>query len=182
MENGQNLADEIKQIDEAVKSTLPVTLSAQQQLWIDYNALSGLITDVTGTGGFDREGNELRIRKMPITEFSQLIGVSRETLRAWRLSIPDFWKRVEDRRQELAPQSRVQAFHEKWYMAALSMKNWQVSEAWAINFLPNYKAPKLKVEHDLGNSWAALLGNKRKIVENIVEGEVVDATPDANQS
>jgi hypothetical protein len=58
---------------------------------------------------------------------------------------------------ELAPQSRVQLFHERWYTAALSMKNWQVSEAWAINFLPNYKAPKVKIEHEAGNTWAALI-------------------------
>lgn len=164
------MADEISELDTIIQSTMPVVLTEQQRNWVDYNALSGLITDLSGTGKFNDEGQEMTLRKMPITEFSKLIGVSRETLRQWRMTIPGFWDLVEQRRQELAPQSRVQMFHEKWYLAALSMKNWQVSEAWAMNFLPNYQSPKLKLEHEAGDSWAALYGHKR----NVIEGQVSD--------
>lgn len=174
MSDSQNVANEISEIDAAVKAATPYKLTPQQQLWIDYNALGGLLTDITGTGKLDRDGNEMTIRKMPITEFADKIGITRETLRRWRSDIPDFWDRVEKRRQEIAPQSRVQAFHEKWYVAALTMKNWQVSEAWAINFVPNYKAPRVKVEHEMGDSWAALAQAKKPVIE----GEVVDGRND----
>jgi DNA-binding transcriptional regulator YiaG len=161
MTPSQNLANEISEIDVAVKAATPFVMSAQQQLWIDYNALSGIVTDIT---------EDQSIRKMPITEFAEKIGVSRETLRQWRTMIPDFWDRVNKRREELAPQSRVQAFHEKWYVSALKMNNWAVSEAWARNFVPGYKEAKTKVEHELGNSWTALAQGKKEVIE----GEVVD--------
>lgn len=171
--DGQSLADEISQIDKAVADATPPVLTMQQQMWIDYNALSGLITDNTQEW-FDREGNPVTIKKMTIVEFAKMIDVSRETLRLWRNSVPDFWGRVNARRRELAPQSRLQKMHEAWYLKALKMDNWPVSEAWFINFDPNYETPKIKHQHEIGDNLAELLLTAER--DGIIEGEVAHAS------
>lgn len=145
-------------------------LTIQQQTWIDYNALNGLVTDNLEDGIDPKTGSAMTLRKMTIQEFAELIGVHRDTLRIWRSAIPNFWQRVNDRRRELAPTARLQLIHEKWYLNALKMKNWPVTEAWLRNFDPEYREPKQKVEHELGNSWMALFEHKRQVIE----GEVVD--------
>jgi hypothetical protein len=150
-------------------------LTIQQQAWIDYNALNGLITDILEEKVDPKTGTALTMRKMTIQEFAELIDVHRDTLRVWRTAIPNFWERVNQRRKELAPTARLQQIHERWYLNALKMKNWPVTEAWLRNFDPDYREPKQKIEHELGNSWMALFEHKRKVIE----GEVVD-DPSAN--
>lgn len=181
MENGQPQANEIAEIDLAVKKLKAEQLTPQQQAWIDYNAVSGVITDLMSEKT-DSKGNPVYMRKMPITEFAETIGVGRETLRLWRTSIPDFWGKVNKRRTEIAPQSRLQKIHESWYLKAASLSNWPVTEAWLINHDPSYKQPRMKVEHDVSESLADALGLARmraKKVDNIQEGEILPNAPDA---
>jgi hypothetical protein len=155
-----------------VKEATPPALTVQQQLWIDYNALGGLITDDTQDWK-DKDGNLTPMRKMSIIEFAQMIDVSRETLRLWRTQIPDFWGKVNARRKELAPQSRLAQVHRKWYIEVLKMKNWPMVEAWLINNDPTYETPKVKHELDVGDNLADLLLAAKR--DGIIEGEVVNA-------
>ncbi len=173
MDESHNVANEIREIDTAVKNLKREELTLQQQAWVDYNALSGIVTDLTSEHK-DASGSTLVMRKMTIIEFADKLGVDRQTLRRWRESIPNFWEKVNARRKELAPQARLQRIHETWYLKAAALKNWQITEAWLINFDPNYKQPRMKVEHDITESMADALGlAKRRRTENIQEGEIV---------
>lgn len=149
----------------------PTLITAQQQAWIDYNAMSGLITDLT-TDKLDKDGQPAVLRKMTITEFAKLLEVDRKTLRNWRETIPDFWKRVNDRRAELSTESRLAKMHEVWYLSALKSgkDGFKDRQLWLANFDPKFKMPAQKIEHEAGNSWAALLRKKVKVIE----GEVVN--------
>src|SRR5207245_215155 len=129
------------------KSPVDFVITPQMQAWIDYNAINGTITD-----NLDESG--LSYRKMTISEFAAAIDVHRDTLRNWRTYIPNFWDRVNERRKEIAPKAQLQLMHNTWYLKALSMKSWPLTEAWLINFDPNYVSPKLKVEHELGEGVA----------------------------
>lgn len=172
----QNLTDDFNPTPEQVAEVNLKILSDSQQSWIDYRALNGLIFDPTRS---DATGDTL-IRKMTIQEFADTIGVTRQTLYDWQSSIPDFWGKVNARRIELSGQSRLAKLHEVWYLKALAMKDWRIADAYLRNFDPNYIEPRQKVEHELGNSWAALLDAKRK--RDAVEGEVVgDGTTNPNR-
>lgn len=177
MNNGQNLANsQTPPVSTGQNVTSTPLLTPQQQAWIDYNALGGLVTDIMEERR-DKDGNVSTLRKMPIYEFAEAINVSRETLRAWRNSIPDFWGKVNARRAELSGNGRLQRMHEVWYLSALKpgKEGYRDRQLWLANFDPNFRMPTEKVEVEAGNSWTALLENKRKQVDNIQEGEVIDA-------
>lgn len=166
MDDLQDSTNELVLTDEAVAEVDLKKLKDLQQLWVDYRALSGLIFD---SQNFDENGN-WKLRTISVSEFAQRIGVHRDTLYRWQSAIPDFWQRVNQRRQELNPQSRLAKIHETWYLKAAGMKDWRITEAWLRNFDPNYKEAKTKVEHEVGNSWAALMQNKN----HVIEGETVE--------
>lgn len=159
MDDPQNLA-KIK--DGTLVPTPYTMLTEVQRAYVDYKALGGIVTDDEG------------VRKMTVSDLATMLGVTRNAIYDAKDHVPNFWQLVEDRRKELGGQSRLARFHETWYLKAIKMDNWQISEAWARNFDKSYREPKQKVEHELGNSWSALLENKRKQANNIVEGEVVD--------
>ena len=181
METGQNLASTQNQSDTNPKNdNLPdgQLKLALQQAWVDYNALGGLITDlleddkiITDRDGKQRDGV---MRKMPIREFAEMIGVSRETLRTWRGSIPDFWSRVAQRRREIGTQARMQKVHEVWFLSALKpgSEGFRDRQLFLANFDTDFHMPTEKVEHEMGNSWAALIESKRKVVD--VDGSSTD--------
>jgi hypothetical protein len=182
----QNSANEVAEIDTAMatlgKEPVDFVITPQMQAWIDYNAMSGIITDNMEEGTDPATGQAKSLRKMPITEFAELIGIHRDTLRNWRTYIPNFWDRVNERRKELAPHARLQNMHERWYLNALKMQNWPLVESWLINFDPGYESPKLKVEHELGDGVADALNvarERRMKAQTVVEAEIVDGTADA---
>lgn len=168
----QNLTQDRDFIDEqAIKNSLFV-LTPQQQSWIDYKAISGIV--------YNRENESMR--KMSVAEFARKVGVSRETLYEWRNQIPNFWERVAERRKEMHKTEWLAKMHEKWKIKALGFDNWQITEAWLINFDPDYKSPKLKVEHEIGDSLADALNiarERRAREQRVIEGELVDGQPDA---
>lgn len=168
----QSSANEVAAIDTAMatlgKAPVDFFITPQMEAWIDYNALSGIVTDNM------EEGNGGGMRKMSISEFAQIVGVHRDTLRNWRTYIPNFWDRVNERRRELAPHARLQLVHQRWYIKAVAMDDWRITEAWLRNHDPDYKESKQKVEHELGNTWAALLRGK----QDVLEGEIVDEPTD----
>lgn len=170
----QDSATEVAAIDKAMaglgKTPVDFVITSQMQAWIDYNALNGIITD---------NMEQMSMRKMSISEFAQLIGVNRDTLRNWRVYIPNFWDRVNERRKELSPRSRLQVMHERWFIEAMKMKNWALSEAWLRNHDSDYKESKQKVEHELGDGFADAMNiarERRLKSQTVVEGEVVDGS------
>jgi hypothetical protein len=165
MDAGQNLTKVDDGIDyKAIEDSMFV-LTPQQQVWIDYKAVSGFVYE------------DDKFRKMTVGELATKLNVSRETLYAWRNQIPNFWERVSERRKELGSTEWLVKMHEQWKLHALKFDNWQVSEAWLINFDPSYTAPKLKVQHELGDGVADALNiarERRMKSQTVVEAVAVD--------
>lgn len=181
MDTPQESTNEFSPTLAEVRSVDLTPPSDLQQYWIDYRALNGLI--------FDHEqedtNGDFKLRKMSVTEFADRIGVDRTTLYLWQNTIPSFWDRVNKRRTELAPQSRLAKFHEVWFLKAIAMKDWRVSEAWARNFDPNYRESRQKVEHELGGSVLDVLDRARGTfvdATKVIEGETVDAASSERQT
>lgn len=170
MEPTQTFANELADIDVTTIEKKAFLLSPQQQAWIDYKALGGIIFD-KDNGVFEHWTAE---------RFATYIGVDRRTLYNWRDSIPSFWDRVAERRKELNAGEWLAELHKKWKLKAMKFDNWQITEAWLINFDKNYKTPKIKVEHDVGDSYAALLA--AAVRDGILEGELVDEHQQANST
>lgn len=160
----QAYTDEISQIDTASIERSVYQLSPLQLAWIDYKALGGIV--------MDKENDKMR--KMTVQELADKLGVERKTLYNWRESIPGFWDRVAERRKELNSGEWLALIHEKWKLKALAFDNWPVTEAFLINFDPNYVTPKVKVEHDIGDNYTALLAAAAR--DNVIDGEVTHAT------
>ena len=104
-------------------------ISLQQDWWIDYCALGGLITfdgfdfkeDEDGERILDYQGKPQTevMTKMTVTEFAERIGVSRKTLSNWRKTIPNFYARVYERRALLFGARESQLFN-RLYLIAMS--------------------------------------------------------------
>jgi len=161
MDGPQNLTNEISEIDKAVNIASPKPLSPEQQMWIDFKAIGGRIT----------EQDTLLPEKMTVTKFASLVKVSRETLYEWTRTIPDFWGKVAARRKELGNQERLVKVHDTWYLKAIG-GSFPHMQLWLANFDPDFRMPTEKIEHELGDSWAALARSKK-----LIEGEVSDTQP-----
>lgn len=157
----QNFANDLAQIDTATIEAATFVLTPQQQIYIDYKALGGLF--------LDQETHNFR--KMTMAELGRLLQVDPRTLYNWRDAIPNFWERVATRRKELNAGEWLAKMHETWKLKAAKFDNWPITEAWLINFDPNYKTPKVKVEHEVGDNYAALLAAAAK--DNVIDGEVI---------
>lgn len=163
MSDTQNLtkADEIEQITEAVEA-LPKPeelLKSHQQLWIDYCAFDGLISD---------PGDPIP-KRMTVTQFAEQLNVSRETLYAWRRTISDFRGKVSQRRKELSKDSRASKVYNALYLRCLRGDP-RAIELWSKMF-DDYQPPAQK--HDVTVSGLGDLVNMAR-KKNIIEGEVVD--------
>jgi hypothetical protein len=164
-------------------------ISLQQDWWIDYCALGGLITfdgfdvktDESGEVEVDYNGRPKTevMQKMTVTEFAEKIHVDRSTLARWRKTIPNFYGKVYERRAALFGARESQLFN-RLYLIAMS-GNGQPSVAAARTLLGHFSKLKLPTQpteiKNTGNSWAELL--ERKHTEAI-EGEVVDGTGSTN--
>lgn len=138
----------------------------RHQSLIDFRALNGTITDDTG------------MHKMSVEEFATTLGVDRRQIYRWQETIPDFWDKVNNRHKDLFSRSRLARMYDVWYMSALipGSKGFRDRQLWLANFDPNFRMPTEKIEHEAGNSWAALMS---KLEDDVIEGEVVDeSAPD----
>lgn len=145
----------------------PFVLEPKHQMWIDYKAIGGWLTDPDSNVP----------KKMTITDFSKHIGVSRDLLYDWTQKIPDFWDKVATRRKEIGSQERLIKIHDTWYLKALS-GSYNHMQLWLANFDPDFRMPTEKVEHDYGNGVLDLIAKARKTID----AEVIDAKTDTDNA
>jgi hypothetical protein len=141
-------------------------LTPQQQAWVDYCAVQGLLTDEAGN-----------MKHIAISTFAINLGVHRDTLYDWKSRIPDFPAMVTKRRKEIAPISRVQKVWNGLYMRAATGDP-RAAAIYLRNHDPDFKMPQHEVKLEAGGSWAKLLGRKRdrKVIES-QNAKVIDAAP-----
>lgn len=176
MEPGQKTTQEQLDIEEAErKIAAEKLLKYQQEIWIDFNAVGGLILEADGT--FKMSERRFNSKGMPmkytVTDLAEDLGLDRGTLYRWTKAIPDFWGRVAERRKTIAGGARVAKV---WNGVFLKAAQGHAPQAamFLANFDDDFRMPTQPVEHGLANSWAKLLEGKRKSVGNITEGEVVN--------
>jgi hypothetical protein len=172
MDATQNLTKIDDGIDHAAIQRQTYVLTSQQQAWVDYKALGGVI--------YDADADTLR--KMPVHELAEKLNISRETLYQWRNQIPGFWERVEQRRAELNGQEVLAQIHTKWKIKALKMDNWPLTEAWLRNFDKSYKLANSKTE-EAADSLAELMNlarSRRAQSGQVIDGEVVRESSSTN--
>jgi hypothetical protein len=148
-----------------------VMLTPQQDAYVTYCAIGGIMTGEDGTiGNIAQDGTQISTKPLSTSKFAAMINVTRQTLWNWQKTIPDFWGRVAERRRVVGSQTRLtKAWNGIWLKACAG--NAEAAKLYFANFDPNFRMPTEKVQHETPNSWTALMATKR----NVVEGEVVDA-------
>lgn len=152
----------------------PAVMSSNEgtfEEYVSYCALGGLIT-----------GDDGRPSKMPIDDFCTTYGVSRMTLSRWKRQTPDWAARVDKRRAELMPRSRVTAVWNANYIIAIQTQDKRAAVEAQKVFLGHFGKlllPVQRQELEVGEGLADLLQMGRakfvKDADNIPEGTVVDA-------
>lgn len=157
-------------ISTPVKELIPVPwteLSPQQQYYVDYCVLQGVITADDGT-----------YSKMSLEQFSRQIGVDRKTLFNWKKAIPNFWDLVTERRKTVNSGARLNKVWNALFLASTVKLDVRAIQTYLANADDNFHMPMQEVKHEAGNSWAALIAQHAPVeAPEVIEGEVVD---DAN--
>lgn len=164
MDTPQNLTTEKPKTDESAQTVSLSPYEIHGQTYIDFCAVQGMMTKEDG-----------EIKQMSAGEFAGMIGVRRETLYDWQKRIPNFWDRVQERRKQIGGQNRIMKVYNGLYLRAAA-GNPQAAAIWLANHDPDFRMPTQPVKHELGNSWAALLEQKRKAID----GEVADGSSPTN--
>jgi len=167
MEPRQNLTPTPLPTDEEIIPRPYSELTAVQQYYVDFKALNG-ITIEPDTGA---------IKRLTVTDLADMLHVTRQAIYDSVKYVPNFWDLVDQRRKELSAQTRLANVYNAWYLMATNGKSWQATEAYIRNFGTDYKEPKQKLEHDIGDGLADALNiaRERKLKsENIQEGEIVE--------
>jgi len=162
MESVPNSAETQEVIDAvAQKQKSEALLKYQQEQWIDYNAVGGLITHDDGT-----------LEPMSIAVFASKLGVHRNTLTRWKKEIPNFWDLVKKRRHEIGTQTRTNKVWNGVYLRA-ARGDAEQAKIWLSTF-DNWQPPAQKHEVQVGTGLADLVAQKRAQIER--ERNVIDAT------
>lgn len=176
--NETQTSSEIADISEAVENKIaedtPLTL--QQQTWIDYNAVGGLISEVDGNFRMSPSNPK---KKFSVQDLADELAVTRDTLYYWSRSIPKFKERVAARRKEINSETRVTQVWNGLYLKGRG-GNARAAAIYLANHDPNFVMPTQKVEHDATGGIADLLelARKRSLQSrNVQEGEVVESNP-----
>lgn len=144
-------------------------LKINQQKWIDFNAVGGLITDADGS-----------LKPMTIVAFAQALGVERKTLYNWKNSIPDFWDRVKVRRMQLGSETRLQKVYNGLYLKASqgvpeAVKLYlQIHDGWKP------PAQAHEIEHKGLGDLVNTARNKNIIEAEVVDGHITGTSTPAN--
>lgn len=166
---GQQLRNSTQQSSSSEVDVIPIPfteLSPQQQYWVDYNVVQGAITNSDGS-----------MTKITVKDFAEKLGVDRTTLYHWSKNIPNFWDLVSERRKVIFKGARTAKVWNAVFVAATVKLNTQAQQLWLANADPDFKIPSQKIEHEVGDSWSALMAahRERKPTHNVIEGETVDA-------
>lgn len=151
-------------------------LTAQQDYYVSYLALGGLMPAEGGAG-----------KKVSAGEFATSIGVARETLYYWRKHIPNLWERVAARRAELGGKDRLSQVWNGIFLKAAA-GNPQAAALYLANFDPNFRMPTEKIEHNAGGGFMDLLQRMRQDSAKSNSPRIIDAqeavtvSHDTNQS
>lgn len=143
-------------------------LTWQQQYWVNYCALQGLVTNDDGS-----------MTKMTIQECAEQVGVTRQSLYDWKKLIPNFEELVNERVMQNFDGARTRKVINSIYIAATVKLNTNAQALWMANQKAvEFRMPTQKVEHEAGNSWAALLNDKKSTAgAKKVEATVIDVQP-----
>lgn len=169
MEPESQTVSEIEVVSEAVESQIAPEklLKYQQEQWIDYCAVAGIIATPDG-----------EIEKLTIQDFAERIGVSRRTLVRWKTSIPNFWDRVGQRRMELGGQERLSQVVRGVFLKARTGD--PGAAKLYLGMFAGWQPPAQKHEVKTDGGLADLLNvareRKRLEATNIQEGEIVDVS------
>ena len=141
-------------------------LKAQQEQYISYVAMGGVITSDDGL-----------VTTMSQTKFADSIGVHRNTLLNWKRSIPNFGLRVREKREQLFSISRETAAWNRLYIIGMTGTGQPAVDALKtlLGHFGELKLPVQRQDVKIQNSLAEMLSNAQKVIE----GEVVqtDAEP-----
>lgn len=153
----------------------PPLLSPQQENYVSYLAMGGLLPAEGGAG-----------KKVTAEQFAISIGVARETLYYWRKHIPDLWERVADRRAELGGKDRLSQVWNGIFLKAAA-GNPEAAKLYLANFDPNFRMPTEKHEVDAGGGFMDLLQRMRQENAQANKTQIIDAQEavvvhDSNQS
>jgi hypothetical protein len=150
-------------------TTNEIELTPQQDDYVAYCAVGGILPQEDGFG-----------KKMTLEEYAAKLQVDRTTLWRWRTTIPDFWDRVSKKRADISGKARLTAVWNGVAMKAAT-GNAECAKLFLANFDPNFRMPMEKIQHEVGNSWAALLESHLKPNQNItIEAEIVNDQTTSN--
>lgn len=156
-------------VDQKVKAEQ--LLNWQQQTWVEFNAVGGLLIEADGSFKKSPRNPE---KNYSVQDLANDLDVDRTTLYNWTRSIPDFWGRVQKERKELGSRARVQKVWNGVFLKAAA-GNPQAAAMFLANFDDDFRMPMQKVEHEVGSSWSKLMGIAETNTNKIIEGHVVDA-------
>lgn len=123
-------------------------LTQAQEQYISYKAVGGLGV---------KTGEPLV--KVSMHEFANMIGVSRMTLYRWEESIPNFWERVKNRRQELIGRDMISNVWNRVYLDAMAGKEPQ--QRLILGQFADWKPPAQA--HDIKmTGWADVINKARQ--------------------
>lgn len=173
MDHQQNSTATKDKRDEFIIPVPFTMLTPQQQYWVDYNVVQGLITESDG-----------EMKKVSVNQFAEKLGVDRTTLYSWTRRIPNFWDLVDERRKVLFRHgARTAKVWNSLFIAATVKLNVQAQSLWLLNADKSFKIPSTKVEHSATGGLADLIDSARGIKDkhdNVIEGEVVNNEPTNN--
>lgn len=148
-----------------VNVVLPDNEKIQHQMYIDYCAIGGLMTD--------EDGNFTRIT---LDDFARnYLGVTRQACQLWKSKIVDFDAKVRARRIQISKGSRATKVYNGLYLKAATGDTSAV-RLWAELFDDYQPAPQ-RMQHSLGDGFAeaAMIAQKRREQQaKAIEGKVVD--------
>lgn len=149
METSQNVRDSVIITDQSTKNRAEdKKLPEAQNRYISYKAVAGLTVEVGG-----------KARKISKQEFADLIGYNVRTLLRWEAHIPEFWKRVQERRQAICGRDMTANVWSRVYLDAMAGKIEQ-QKMWLGQF-DSWKPPAQA--HDIKlTSWADVINKARQ--------------------
>lgn len=142
-------------------------LKYQQEQWVDFCAVGGMITRADG-----------EIEVLTIGQFAKSMRVDRTTLYRWRNSIPNFWDKVEARRREIFSRDRTTKVWNGVFLRA-AKGDAEQAKIW-LSAHAKWQPPSQKHEVSVsGLGDLVNLARKKKIIEGTVIAPVVSIPPEA---